>query len=192
MSSASGLSLRNWLEIRDPAVADGVGDRAGERRIRQQQPAPRRDPVGLVVETLGEHLREILDGHRAQQLRVNGGHAVGAVRADDRQVGHADLCAGRLLHQAHALHAALVAREAASGPRSSRRRLISKMISRCRGSKQFEPGERPFLQRLGKQRVVRVRQRSLRDVPGLIPSEMRIVQQNAHQLGNSHGSDACR
>ena len=50
----------------------------------------------------------------------------------------------------------------------------------------LEPGDRPFLQRFGQQRVVRVGQSSLRDVPGLVPAEMRFVEQNPHQLGDGH------
>ena len=112
-SSASGLSLLNWPRsvIQPSPMASVMTSR--ERRVRQQQPAPRRDAVGLVVESLGEHLGQVLDRRRAQQLGVDGGDAVGAVRADDGQVGHADLAFAALLDQAHALDAALVAGEAA-------------------------------------------------------------------------------
>ena len=50
----------------------------------------------------------------------------------------------------------------------------------------LEPGDRPFLQRFGQQRVVGVRQRPLREVPGLVPAEMRFVEQDAHQLRHRH------
>ena len=70
---------------------------------------------------------------------------------------------------------------------SSKRRLISKMISRWRGSISSNQRERPFLQGLGQQRVVRVGQRPLREVPGLVPAELRLVEQDAHQLGDGHG-----
>ena len=60
------LELAQLAEIGHPPVADRVGDRAGERRVRQQQPAARGDAVGLVVEALGKHLGEIFDRHRAQ------------------------------------------------------------------------------------------------------------------------------
>ena len=40
---------------------------------------------------------------------MNRGHAVGAVRANHRQVRHADLAHRPLFYQAHALHARLVA-----------------------------------------------------------------------------------
>ena len=111
------LQLAQLVEVGDPAVADGLGDRAGQRRVRQQQPAPRRDAVGLVVETLGKHLGQILDRLRAQQLGVDRGHAVGAVRADDGQIGHADLPLGALFDQAHALRRGLRRREIGLEPR---------------------------------------------------------------------------
>ena len=112
-SSASGFELVQLGEVGDPAVADGVGDDAGERGVGQQQPAPRRHAVGLVVEALGEHLGQVLDRHRAQQPGVDGGHAIGAVRADDGEVGHPDLAlASPSSMRLDALDPALVAREA--------------------------------------------------------------------------------
>ena len=185
-------SCRSSAEIGDPAVADRVGDRAGERRVGQQQPAPRRDAVGLVVEALGEHLGQVLDRRRAQQLGVDRGHAVGAVRADDRQVGHADSCARRPPRSGS--RARRGRRRRGSGVRTSsrKRRLISKMISRCRGSSSSNQAQRPFLQRLGQQRVVGVGQRPPREVPGLVPAEVRLVEQDAHQLGDGHAPGACR
>jgi len=42
------------------------------------------------------------------------GHAVGAVRADDGEVGHADLPLRPLLDQAHALNTTLVSRKTGS------------------------------------------------------------------------------
>ena len=119
------LELAQLAEVGDPAVADGLGDRAGERRVRQQQPAARRDAVGLVVEALGKHLGQVLDGRRAQQLGVNRGHAVGAVRADDGQVGHADLRWPRLPRSGSRARRGPRRRGSGRGPSSSRRRLIS-------------------------------------------------------------------
>ena len=179
------LELAQLTEVGDPAVADGLGDGAGERRVGQQQPAPRRDAVGLVVEPLGKHLGQVLDRHRAQQPGVNGGHAVGAVRADDGEVGHADLACRALLDQAHAGETAFVAGEA-------RADLVEQaavdLVDDLQMARQqvLEPGKRPFLQRLGQQRVVRVGECSLREVPGLVPAEVRVVEQNPHQLGNGH------
>src|SRR5262249_26343646 len=52
---------------------------------------------------------------------------------------------------------------------------------------QLEPREGPLFERLGQQRVVRVRERPPREVPGLIPPEMRLVEQDPHQLGDGNG-----
>ena len=185
------LELAQLAEVGDPAVADGLGDRAGQRRVGQQQPAPRRDAVGLVAEPLGKHLGQILDRRRAQQLGVDRGHAVGAVRADDGQVGHADVLARAFLDQAHARDAALVAGEA--GPHVIEQAAVD-LVDDLQVTRQqhLEPGDRPLLQRLRQQRVVGVGQRPLRQVPGLVPAEVRLVEQNAHQLGHGHASDGCR
>ena len=58
------------------------------------------------------------------------------------------------------------------------------MISRCRGSSSSNHAQRPLLQRLGQQRVVRVGERPPGEVPGLVPSEVRLVEQDPHQLGH--------
>ena len=157
----------------------------GERRVGQQQPAPRRDAVGLVVEALGEHLGQVLDRRRAQQLGVDRGHAVGAVRADDGQVGHADCLRRAFLDQADARDAALVAGEAVA---DRIEQAAVDLVDDLQVPRQqhLEPGDRPFLQGLGQQRVVGVGQRPLREVPGLVPAELRFVEQDAHQLGDGH------
>ena len=94
----------------------------------------------------------------AQQLGVNGGHAVGAVRADDRQIGHADLPLGAFLDQADALDASLVAGEAA--PDVIEQAPVD-LVDDLQVARQhhLEPRQRPFLQRLGQQRVVGVGER---------------------------------
>ena len=90
-------------------------------------------PLVLLLKRSGNISARSLDRHRAQQVGMDGGDAVGAVRADDGEIGHPDLALAALLDQAHAL-------DAASSPgkwvrtSSARRRLISRMISRCRGS----------------------------------------------------------
>ena len=175
--------LRELGEVGDPAVADRLGDAAGERRIGQQQPAPRGHAVGLVVEALGEHLGEVPDGHRAQQLGMDGGDAVGAVRADDGEIGHPDLALAALLDEAHARDPALVAGKA-------RPHLLEEAAVDLEDDlevprqQQLEPAQRPLLQGLGQQRVVRVGERPPGEVPGLVPAEARLVEQDPHQLGH--------
>ena len=58
------------------------------------------------------------------------------------------------------------------------------MISRWRGSSSSNHGQRPLLQGLGQQGVVGVGERPPGEVPGLVPAEVRLVEQDAHQLGD--------
>src|SRR5262249_18020026 len=106
--------------------------------VRQKEPAARSDAVRLVVEALGEGVRKVPHGHRAQQRGVDRRHAVRAVRANDGEVGHTHMLRRAFLDQARTGDAAAVPREAAPAKRrrtsSVNRLLISKMISRWRGS----------------------------------------------------------
>ena len=77
--------------------------------VGQQKPAPGRHAVGLVVEPIGEELGQVGHDGRPQQPGVDLGHAVGAVRADDRQVGHADALLRPLRDQADPRQTAVVA-----------------------------------------------------------------------------------
>ena len=142
-------------EVGNPIGADGLGDRASQGRVCQQQPAPRRDAVGLVVEALGKHFGQVLDRLGAEQLGVNRGHAVGAVRADDRQVGHADLPRGALFDQAHARRAAFIAGKPCANL-VEQAPIDFEHDLQVAGQQPLEPAERPFLQRFGQQRMVRV------------------------------------
>ena len=111
------------------------------------------------------------------------GHAVGAVRADDGQVGHAHLALAALLDQAHARHAAVVAGVArADVVEEAAVDLVDDL--QVPRQHQLEQADRPVLQRLGQQRVVGVGQRPPRQVPGLVPAELRLVEQDPHQLGD--------
>src|SRR5260370_2435384 len=100
-------------KIGHPAVADRFADGAGEFRVGQQQPTPRRNPIRLVVEPLRKHLGQVSNRHRAQQLGVDRCKTVGGVRSDKDQVLHAELSLRTLLDQADAAEALLVARMAA-------------------------------------------------------------------------------
>jgi hypothetical protein len=49
---------------------------------------------------------------------------------------------------------------------------------------QLEPRQRPFLQGFRQQCVVCIRQRPLGEVPGLVPTQVRVIEQYAQQLGH--------
>src|SRR5262245_64388429 len=55
------LQFAQLAKIGPPALADGVGDRLRKRRVRHQQPTARCDTIGLVTETPGIHIGQILD-----------------------------------------------------------------------------------------------------------------------------------
>ena len=94
--------------VTQPSPIASVSER-GEPGVGQQQPAPRGDAVGLVVEPLGEQPGEVPQHGLPQQPGVELGDAVGAVRPDDRQVRHPDLLLRALLDQADPRNAAVVA-----------------------------------------------------------------------------------
>src|SRR5208337_5039280 len=50
-----GLEFPEFFTIRDPALADGLGDGSGERGVREEKPAARSYAIGLVAKALGEH-----------------------------------------------------------------------------------------------------------------------------------------
>ena len=156
---------------------------AGERRIREQEEAPLRDAVGLVVEPAGEERGEVGHDGPLEQLRVNRRHAVGAVRADDGEVRHADLLRLALLDEAHARDPSVIAGE--TGAHVVEEAAVD-FVDDLELPRQhrLEPRQRPLLQRFGQQRVVRVGERALREIPGLVPPELRLVEEDPHQLGD--------
>src|SRR4029077_1908226 len=170
-------------EIADPCISDGIGDRAGECRVAKQQPAPGCDSIGLVIETFGEHLSQVFDGYRAKQFGVNGGNSVGAVRTDNGQVCHSNLALSTLLDYARAHCASFI-------PRETTPNLVDQAPVNLKDDFQMtrehvlKPRERPFLESFGQQRMVRVCKCIFCDVPGRLPSEMRVVKQDSHQLGD--------
>ena len=159
--------------------------------IREQQEAPLRDAVGLVVEPLREQRGEVGHDGLLQQLRMNRRHAVGAVRADDGQVRHADLSGRALLDEADARDAGVVAgKRGADVVEEAAVDFVDDF--ELPRQQRLEPRQRPFLQRFGQQRVVRVGERALREIPGLVPAELRVVEQDAASARARRASDACR
>jgi hypothetical protein len=46
----------------------------------------------------------------------------------------------------------------------------------------LEPRQRPLLQRFGQERVIRVGERLPGEIPGLVPAEVGLVEQDSHEL----------
>ena len=85
-----GYDVLEQGEVGDPVIADRLREEAGEVGVREQQPASGGYAVGLVVESLGEDLGQVGDDGGAEEPGVDLGDTVGAVRADDGEVGHPD------------------------------------------------------------------------------------------------------
>ena len=111
------------------------------------------------------------------------GHPVRAVRAHDGEIRHADVLCGAFLDQARPRDAAFVSRKTAPHVIEQSAVDLEDDLEVAR-QQHLEPLERPFFEGFGQKRVVRVRQRPLGQVPGLVPSEVRVVEQDSHQLGD--------
>ena len=119
------------------------------------------------------------------------GNAVRAVRADDGEVRHPDLALAALLDEADAPDAALVAREA--GPHLIEQPAVDLEDDlEVPRQQQLEPGERPLLQRLGQQRVVRVGERPTGEIPGVVPAETAPRRAGSASAREPRGWGACR
>ncbi len=111
------------------------------------------------------------------------GHAVGAVRADDGQMGHPDSLLGALLDEADAPDAILVAGIARTHVvQEAAVHLVDDL--EVPGQADLEEGDRPGLERLGQQRVVGVGQGPDGQVPRFVPAQPGLIEQDAHQLGD--------
>ncbi len=117
----------------------------------------------------------------AKQIGVNRSHTVGAVRPDDREIRHPHPLDGALFNEADALDATVIRRVAAAHVVEKTAVDLVDDLELPR-NQSFEQIHGPPLQRLRQKRVVRVSQRALRDAPGLIPRQMRLIQEDAHQL----------
>jgi len=112
---------------------------------------------------------------------VGRGHAVGAVRADDGQIGHPDSAVGPLLDKTHAPRALLLPGKT-SPYRVEEAAIDLEDNLQVTRQQHLEPRKRPLFESFGQQGVIGVGQCPLRDVPGLVPPEMLVVQQDPHQL----------
>src|SRR5262249_8283340 len=133
------------------------------------------DAVRLVVEALRKVLCEIPKHLRTQKLRVNLGHTVRAVRADDREVRHTDATGWFLFYQAHAARALLVE---GTAPMHVVEQPPVDFVDDLElpGNEQLEELDRPLFQSFRQQRVVRVRQRPNGQVPRQIPRKLLVIQ----------------
>ena len=96
---------------------------------------------------------------------------------------HSDSLLGALLDQADAPHAILVAGVAGTDVvQESAVHLVDDL--EMPGQNDFEETDRPGLQRFGQKCVVGIGQRPDSQVPGFVPSQSSLIEQDVHQLGD--------
>src|SRR5262249_51781052 len=145
----------------------------------------RRDAIGFIVETLGIQFSQVLNGHRAQQFRMDRRNTVSAMRTNDGKVGHPNLALRTLFHETYAPNAVLISGKT---PSDLINQATIDFVDYLQVTRKhpLKPDDRPFLKRLWQQRVISIAQGPLSKVPRLIPAEMYLVEQNPHQLRHRH------
>ena len=158
-------------QIRDPLVADLIGDPLGQALVGVKQESSLRDAVGLVVELLGEHLIEVPEffGHKDGRVQLR--NAVYGETGDDREVGHADLS---VIDDAHLvdLVADIYARVVIAVVDLSLKSSVDLLHDGVDAGK--ESGEElngPLLKRFRHDGVVGVRAALCDDIPCLVPCQ---------------------
>ena len=151
-------------------MTDLGSNEVAEAGIAGQEPSARGDAVGLVVELPGVERVELGEEVALEKTGVEGGDAVDGMAADDGEIGHADHLMITLLDEGefadlpdiagpHLLHLgeeSLVGLE--NDLKVTRKHLV-------------EEPDAPLLERLGKQRVVRVGEGPRDDRPCLLPGQ---------------------
>ncbi len=103
------LDRAKLVEVADPAVADRLVEQARELRVREHDPAARRDAVRLVREALRPQLVEVAEHVALQELGVQLGDAVHRVAADAGEMRHAHVALAALVDQRQGRDLLLVA-----------------------------------------------------------------------------------
>jgi len=165
------------------AVADGLIQQLAQLRVGGQQPAAVSDAVGHVLERLRLEQVVIVEDAVLDDLAVQLGHAVDAVRGISADVGHADLV---VADQGHVVDLALVAGECLLQLFAGAAvHLDHDLVDAGQGH--LEDVHVPLFQSLGHDGVVGVGEDLLADVEALVPAKAALVQQDAHHFGDGQG-----
>ena len=180
------LKLFELLELKgvlEPAIANGLGHELGVGGVGLGKEATVRDAVGLVVEFLGREGIEVLEHDVLDDVGMDLGHAVDTVAADHGQVGHADLAVPQNGGLAQTLLPAFLRGVERLVPTTAD--LVDDLVHA--GEELGERADGPLLQSLGQDGVVGVAHDLRHDVPGVVPLELLLVDEDAHELGAAHG-----
>ena len=110
------------------------GDKLREAGIADGDEAARRHAVGDVAEFPRPQLGKIAQHRLFQQFRVELRDAIDGMAADARKMCHAHVARSAFINEREPRDAGMCHLESRARTSSRKRRLISKTISRCRGS----------------------------------------------------------
>ena len=181
-----GQALKNILVVGEfgklaqvtgaaPVGAETIVEQAGERGVGPMDPAAEGDAVGLVGELLGIDLVERMKLGVLQNLGVEGGYAVDGEAKVDVHVGHVDGVV--FVDDGDARVIVLGLRDLIE---------LDDNVGDGRGDL-LQAGERPLLERLGKNRVVSVGDHGAYDGHGLTKLDAMLGGEQANELGDDHG-----
>ena len=188
----AGRSCCSCVEVGDPAVADRLGDQLGQGGVGHQQPAPRRDAVGLVVEALGEQLGEV--GHQAACGAAPSGSPPRRWCCACRRWPGSPCAPCRAGPSSiRLMRASLAVVAGVASPHVVEEAAVD-LVDDLQVARQqrLEQVDRPLLQRLGQQRVVRVGQRADASGPRPRPSRARPGRAGCASARRRPSPGACR
>ena len=177
------LQLMPALRLHRPGLPELFAEQGCQRRIGQSQPSPRGDTIGHIGELIGPERSEIGEEIALHQLAVQGRHTIDVVGAQGREVRHAHSLAAAFINERHA--AEDVVATGVAQPHLLQKAAIQ-FIDDLQMPRQQTPEEfkAPALECFRQQGVIGVSQRPGGDPPGLIPINLMLIHQQAHQLGH--------
>ena len=84
--------LLQRIEVSDPFInrANSLTDQVRKTRIAAVKPAARRHTVSLVLDLSRIHRVELREDRRFDEFGMQGGYSIDCMRADDREISHAN------------------------------------------------------------------------------------------------------
>ena len=170
--------MRAVIELREAGIAHG-------------DEAPRRDAVGHVAKFFRPQLGEIAQHGLLQQLGVELRDAVDRVAADAREMRHAHVAWPVFIDEREPREARVVAGKSGAHFVEEATVDLEDDLEMPR-QQRAEEIDRPLLQRLGQQRVIRVGERRARHLPTLRPSRARARPRAGASAPRRRPPGACR
>ena len=171
------VQVRQVPGVGEIPVADAVPDQAVQAGVDLADPAAVVHAVGDVSELVRLHAAGVPEHVAAENVGVQGGHAVDGHAPGDAEIGH--------VHHAvpdnrHFLRLFGVVIEVVHLLLPAPRDLLHDLPDA--GQQGLEQPLGPALQCLGQHGVVGIGHGVAGDVPGLVPAQARVVDEDAHQL----------